>query len=145
MIMSEINLIVQSDGRLRPSLPADLDIIRKYKAGVTIKAKVTRRRNPDHHRKFFALLGVVVKHTDYEDVDEVLHILKLRLGHFDPIIDLDSGKTFLKPRSISFDNMDQNKFDDFYRRSVDVILQNFLHEWTTDTLGTALEEVRDFA
>ena len=141
--MTQINLIRYHDG-LRPSLPEDADKLAKIKAGTIIASTIKAPRNAGFHRKFFALLGIVVDHTDFENVDQVLHILKIRLGHYDPIIEPITGKTFLHPRSIAFAKMDQSAFDDFYNQSVNVILEFMLAGWSKETLDQAYEQVLQF-
>lgn len=142
--MTDLNLVVQSDGRLRPSLQADLDIIKKYKPGMIIKAAVSRRRNAAHHRKYFAMLGAVIGHTDYEDIDEFLDDIKLKLKMIESYRVDYMGRVVIKTKSIAWSEMDQDKFDIFYRRTIDVLLNDFVEGWTEGHIDKALEEVRGF-
>lgn len=142
--MPDINLIVQPDGRLRPSLPADLEKIKKYKPGMIIRAKVSRPRNIAHHRKFFALLGAVLGHTDCEDIDELLEDIKIKLRYIKEYkVDWD-GRVIVRTKSIAFDKMDQDAFNEFYKRTINVLLEHFLDKWTVGDIDKALEEVRSF-
>lgn len=143
--MTDINLTVQHDGSLRPTLPADLDIIRKYKPGMNIRAKVSRPRNIDHHKKYWALLQAVTDHTSFSSPEKLLKKIKYDLGMYTRIGTTKAGEIFVEWESISFAKMDQNAFDDFYKRSVDLILQEILPGWTTDDIDKALEDVRAFA
>lgn len=142
--MPDIDLIVQNDGRLRPSLPADLEKIKKYKPGMIIRAKVWRQRNAAHSRKWWALIGAVLPHMDYEDKDDLADDIKLKLGLIQDYRVDWLGRVVVKTKSIAFDKMDQNEFDIFYRRTIDALLNDFLEEWTTDDIESALEMVRSF-
>ena len=142
--MSDINLIVLRDGRLRPSNQADLDKIKKYKPGMIIKAKVSRRRNAAHHRKFFALLGAVVDHTDCEDVEELLEDIKIKMKFIKEYKVAWDGRVIVRTKSIGFDKMDQDAFNIFYDKAINVLLNHFLDKWTTEDIDKALEEVRSF-
>lgn len=142
--MTDIDLVVQSDWRLRPSLPADLEKIKKHKPGKILKATVIRRRNAAHHRKFFALLGALMEHTDYEDIDDFLDDIKLKLKMIESYRVDYMGRVVIKTKSISWTEMDQDKFDIFYRRTIDVLLNDFVEGWTEGHIDKALEEVRAF-
>lgn len=138
--MSEINLIVQSDGRLRPSLQADLDIIRKYKPGMIIKAKVSRRRNPAHHRLYWATLGAILEHTDCLDTDDLHEDIKKELRMIESYRVDRWARVIIKTKSIDFGSMDQNEFDKFFKRAMDALLTHYLPGWTQDDIKKALKE-----
>lgn len=143
--MTKINLI-KRNGVLVPSLPDDEDKLARFKSGEIVRAEITRPRNIFFHRKFFALLRVVLEHTDqFENTDQILHILKLRLGHFETLIEPSTGKQFLKPKSISFASMDEDDFSKFYNETVAVLLQFFLTGWAKEDLEAAYNEVMEFA
>lgn len=66
--------------------PSDIhadESITNIKAGTEVIMTLRRPRNPEHHKKFFAMLKFVVFHTDnrWADVEELLESLKLAVGH----------------------------------------------------------------
>lgn len=141
--MTQINLIKRG-GKLVPSLPQDEEKLARVKAGQIIQVSFKKPRNAAHHRKFFALIRTIVEHTDFDNEEQVLHLFKIKLGHFEHVIEPTSGKTFLMPKSISFAQMDQGQFDKFYKEAVTVAL-TLLPGWTKENLDEALKEVEQFA
>ncbi len=93
--------------------------------------KSHRARNPQHHRKFFALLTKVhdnlpdeVRHR-YPTTDKLLIGLKIALGYCETMI-LPDGRAVLTPKSIAFENLDQTAFETFYNRCLRVISDQLL-------------------
>jgi hypothetical protein len=95
------------------------EVLRQWKVGDTIRAKVSKMRNAQHHRKFFAMLSVVWMACEkYPSVESLLTDLKFRLGHTEDVVLVSSGEVVRIPRSISFAAMDQMQFHDFYERAL---------------------------
>lgn len=100
--------------------------ISKIPLGEEVFVKITRPRNPRHHRLAFALLNVVFDAQDrYATLDGMLDAIKVAVGHCDERTTLD-GKLFIVPRSISFSAMDQTAFKQFYDKMLKVVLENIL-------------------
>lgn len=101
-------------------------VLRGYKQGELIRVKTTRIRNPGHHRLFFALLNLVFENQErYQSVEHMLTALKVHLGYCDVMI-LQDGTVAMHPKSISFSAMDQDEFNVFFQKAVDVICKHFL-------------------
>lgn len=95
------------------------EVLRGWKIGTTLRAKVSRMRNASHHRKFFALLNTVWQACgEYKTPESLLVNLKFRMGHTEEVLIVSSGEVLHIPRSISFAAMDQIEFDDFYERAL---------------------------
>lgn len=141
---TKIDLIVQRNGSLWPSLPADLEIIKRWKPGMIIKAVVSRERNPAHSRKWWALIGAVLEHTDYDDKDDFAEDIKLKLGHIQDYRVDYMNRVVVRTKSIAFHKMDQDEFNVFYDRTIDVLLNDFVEGWTEGHIEQALIEVRAF-
>ena len=107
--------------RLRNLLPADepsAEAVRRLAEGEVIRATVRRPRNPQFHRKFFALLQLVRDSTDaWPTVEALLVALKFEMGHVDRFR-LSTGDEVQVPRSISFGSMDDHEFTSFYERAL---------------------------
>jgi hypothetical protein len=102
-------------------------ILRRTPEGECVKVDVKRERNLQHHRLFFAMLNLVADNSRYyHTTDQVLTALKIALGHVETFIHPTTGKTYLIPKSIAFEKMDQDEFREFFERCVDVIVQRFL-------------------
>lgn len=142
----ECYLVKDTLGILRPATEEDQQKIRSMKAGEEYKATVVLPRNRDHHRKFFSLMNLVFsnlpEHLTCERaivnnegekemvpgiqiMDDLIFEIKLQMHHFDRYVTLD-GTVEFRPKSISFTKMDQDEFNKFYSRTIDIVLQKFL-------------------
>lgn len=116
--MSEIYL-QRTVGGLRPYDDAGIEALRKIKVGEIVQCEITRPRNLAHHRKFWALLNVFWQATgDWSSTYGVLIELKVRLGHVQDVLIRETGELVKVPKSISFANMDQGEFDEFYEKCI---------------------------
>lgn len=130
----------KAGGNLRPWDERALEFLRKLPQGKVVEVEIKRARNPQHHRKFFALLNLVWSNQErYPSVDCLLAALKISIGHVD-MITMPGGKTHLIPRSINFASMNQDEFDDFYKRCLDKIMEHFLPGVTEPELEAELME-----
>ncbi len=97
----------------------DDDKIKKLKQYQTYVFKVVHERNYKHHKKFFALLNLAFENQQhYESFESFRKIMTMKAGYFDEVV-TSKGETVYLPRSISFDNMGQDKFESLYK---DVIM-----------------------
>lgn len=132
---------------LVPMYDSDLDEKRRLKIGEKVLCKISRPRNYEFHKKFFALVRLT-----FENLPERLHLMlsirseedlltciKLDLGLASTVY--HGGKEFIKTGSISFASMDNTEFEKFYQRTVDLILHKYLRGTDKQTL---LEEVENF-
>jgi len=87
--------------------------------------ELVKKRNPKFHRKAFALFGLVLENQDkYDTIDTLMTEIKLQLGHYEEHVTL-GGKLIYKPKSIAFDQMDENDFNEFMQNAINVILKFF--------------------
>lgn len=101
----------------------------RMKAGDHLRIETARPRNPGHHRKLFALLRLVADNSDtYDTIEKALTAIKLVCGYADPLIHPVTGEFSMIPRSISYEGMDQDEFDEFYNRAIDGVLQHILKD-----------------
>lgn len=99
----------------------------KTRLGQTIILNGRRPRNPKHHRKLFALLGLVVDNTElFANTDDALIALKAVLGrgHWDT--PKWASKAIFYPESIAFDAMSQDEFEPFYEAAVAAVIRWWL-------------------
>ena len=120
----KINLIKTLSG-LKPADDEATEALKKIKLDTVVSCEVKRQRNYQHHKLYFALLKLVIdNNSKYNNTDDLLFEIKLRMGYCNRII-ID-GTVCYKPKSISFKSMDQDTFNDFYKKSLDIILAHFL-------------------
>lgn len=101
-------------------VPADVhaeDIFESIKDGKQCLVRIWKPRNVDHHRKLFAILNCVCDNSEvYNDVEELLSIVKIAVGYTNAVQGLD-GNIYRIPQSISFASMPQDKFERFFKRA----------------------------
>lgn len=111
-------------------IPADKlseDDIAKLDADKIYDCKVWNKRNPDHHRKYRALVAAIFPHQKGYATTKALHDqLKIAVGFSYEATDLLTGEVRTYPDSFAFDNIDQTEFEQVYDRIVDVILTRIL-------------------
>lgn len=132
---------------LVPMYDSDLEEKHRLKIGDTVLCKISRPRNYEFHKKFFALVRLTFEnlpeHLHYMlgiwNEDDLLTCIKLDLGLAATIY--HGGKEIIKVGSISFAAMDNTEFERFYQRAVDIILNKYLRGTDRETL---LEEIANF-
>lgn len=125
-----------------PKSAAAREFHAKTKLGQTVELKGRRPRNPAHHRKLFALLGLVVDNTDFfANVDDALIALKAALGRGRWVKLEGTTKELFYPDSIAFDAMSQDEFEPFYESAVAAVRR----WWLPVGNGDLAEAVEAFA
>lgn len=100
---------------------------RKYRVGDLVHAVITKPRNPKHHRLVMAALNRVLENQDgLQTMDQLLTILKIKLGRVDVVVDASSGKVFYVPQSIAFASMEQGEFAIFWKDLCRVLERDYL-------------------
>ena len=123
---------VMSQG-LVPLYDSDLENKKRLKEGVVVKCKITNPRNLRHHKKYFALVKLVLNNLP-ERLTEQLNIrnekdmhrrFKRDLGYFKSYVN-EYGEREIEYDSISFSAMDQFEFEKFYYQAVDLAAYKYL-------------------
>lgn len=119
--------------------PEDLEKKKSLTLGDTYKVVVSNPRNVKFHRKFFALLAIVMDNLPHDfkittvngqelevkTIEDLLWHIKMQTGHHERKVTLGGRVTF-EAKSISFAKMDEAQFQEFYSAAIDVILKYFL-------------------
>lgn len=127
-------------GKLVPADEASRDLLAKLKTGAVVQVEVRRKRNIQHHRKFFALANIVLNNQEhYENLDHLIVALKYAAGHCD-MVPAKDGTLIPLARSIAFHKMDQTEFEAFYEKCLDIVAKYFLPGVETDALRAEVEE-----
>jgi hypothetical protein len=110
---------------LMPAYEADEEVFLSLKAENHYKCDIRRARNPDHHRKGFALIKLIFDSQEkYRTIEDLLVELKLQTGWYREHI-RSNGELIYVPKSISFADMDQLEFEAFYETLIDVAIQHY--------------------
>lgn len=109
-----------------PSDPVSADAIAGIPDKQQVTATIRRPRNPQHHRKLWALLTVVFEAQDtFATTRDLLQALKIATGLFTTGFTVD-GMPWVEPGSIAFASMCQTDFEQWYDKAVDVILTKII-------------------
>lgn len=104
---------------LEPVSAAARDFLAKTKLGQVVEVKPRRPRNPGHHRKLFALLGIIVDNTElFANTEDALTGLKAVMGRGRWERIEGTTRDLFYPESIAFDAMGQDDFEVFYEAAI---------------------------
>ena len=108
-------------GILSPASDLDVEKLTKLKSFEVYEFSVKRTRNPQFHKKVFALLNFSFNYwkSDREFMDEAGQFdvfrsnLTVLAGYYDSYYKLD-GSVRIEAKSLSYGNMSQQEFESFY-------------------------------
>lgn len=118
---------------LKPLYDDDYDEKKKLKIGQTYKATISKVRNIAFHRKYFGLINLTWEYQN-ETIREFFHnskdcfrkTIEIASGWCEPIFLLSHNEWGEQAKSISFDKMTQDEFDNLYSNVLDIIYARFL-------------------
>ena len=152
--MSEIILTKAQGGYLLPADDASREVVAKWKLGQGVRVEARKIRNYRFHKKFFAMLDVGFDaweppEQEYKGLPVAKNRNRFRkdciiaAGFYVLVADLN-GEAHAEAESISFANMDEDKFSKVYNAVADVLLQKVLRNYTRDDLDGVVEEIMGF-
>jgi hypothetical protein len=111
-------------------------------------------RNLGFHRKFFAMLNVAYENHEWPEIqtkwgpvrtnfEAFRKYVTVKAGHY-TIELLPNGQVKAEPKSIAWNKMEQNQFERLYSDVLDVILAEFLENWTDGDMERAIEQMLNF-
>jgi len=113
---------------LKPADDEAREVFNSVKLGVPLLVQVKQERSIRQHRMLFKMLRLVHSNLPldqqgaYPKVENLLDALKIQTGHVRTFTTL-SGEVIRVPASISFDEMDQGEFHQFFKSCVDAITE----------------------
>jgi len=120
--MPKFLLRMGEDGKLEKADVVSEDYLGRWPEREVRLCEVKKVRNPDHHRKAFAVLSFAQQNQElFPSVDALLEAVKVATGHVDELQFKTDGPIVYKTRSISFGQMGQDEFSDFYVRMLEAL------------------------
>jgi hypothetical protein len=110
------------------------DTLARIKHNRDVGCSVVQRRNPRHHRLFFAILKFVQMHSPilgFAPIEHLKNAVKLATGLYTTYIDTETGEVSRVLRSISFAAMDQTEFAPWFDEACRVIATRWMPVGTT--------------
>lgn len=126
--------ILPKGGGLFPVDEQGLELLASLAEERDVGVQIRRRRNPRHHRLYWAILQFVKMHCELferQSLRMIGNAVKLATGMGETFVDLNTGQHMFVPRSISFASMTQTEFNDFFDVACQVIAQRWMREGTT--------------
>lgn len=102
-----------------------------YRVGDIVRGELKKPRYPKHHNLVFATLRKVTENIDSDMTEEqLLTILKIKMGRATPYTDSATLKVYWVPESIAFDAMDEGVFSEFHREMCTIIARDYFPGWS---------------
>ena len=124
---------------LVPNYDADYDSKKKLKIGETYKCKITKPRNYEFHRRYFALINCAFEYLDERqtdffknDVELFRKTVEIAAGNCELVYSIKRQEWIEIPKSISFSSMDDLEFQELYERVKGVLFDTFLTHITEE-------------
>lgn len=135
-------IMVKRDGALRPADGVAAEDFTRLPNDTEVMVEIKRERSLPHLRKYKALVRKIYQNqSKYPTEDLVDTAIRIAVGHCEVIPILDgSGRTGVIPKSISFASMDQDAFNAFFDRVLDVVVTKILPGVRRSDLKRELEE-----
>jgi hypothetical protein len=132
----------RSMDHLVPANAEARELMRTIKDDRWVLCEVRNPRNVKHHRKYFALLQAVFPHqSQWPTFKSFQRQMKKALGHGEWVVSGDGKyKDFIED-SISFASMDQDEFEEFYSRALEIILTRILPSVDLDDLNREVADI----
>lgn len=127
----------------------------KVRMGQPVTASVRLPRNGKFHRKFFAMLDVAYSNHDWPEIETKFGRVRTSLemfrryvivkaGHYEADM-TPHGEIRVVPKSIAWAKMDEAEFSQLYSDVLDVILAEFLTNWSDGDMERAVQMMMGFA
>ncbi|MDX8383570.1 MAG: DUF1367 family protein [Ghiorsea sp.] len=122
--MADIFLTKSQGGQFIAASQQDYALMKAWKVGDVIKAKMSKPRNGGHHRKAWALVNFIFDNQEtYSEINDLMFAIKLKTGHYtECVVD---GEIRMNPKSTAFHAMPQEEFNVWYNKVIDVALLHF--------------------
>jgi len=133
-------------GYLKPIDIESVQIYQKMEVDKAYECEIQEEsRNSRFHRKFFALMKIVLDMQErYDNVNDLRVEVLLRGGFYHEHITL-TGKMVYQADSMSFSSMSKKKFEELYSKSIDVCLKYFCQGLTPEILEQQVDRVLNFS
>ena len=134
--MSKLALVKHQSGILIPANDECIERIERVPVGEVLVGEFKKARNGGHHRKLFALLGIMFDNQGrFANREDMLVDVKVKCGHYREYI-TNVGEVVYVPKSIAYGEMDQVDFEAFYPKVVQLSLTD-----PTYLRGLSIEEL----
>ena len=122
-------------GGFEPVCEKAWSAFKSVKLGEEVSFKMHRPRNLKHHRKYWILMQIVAENSDdFESPEMVHYAIRAAMGRGKWIQPAKATRQIFIPESISFASMDQDEFNEFYSKAVNVVIKHFMQGLTPEQI-----------
>lgn len=130
----KINVIKQAGGVMFPADERESERLKKLPNNEVYPIEIKRSRNPSFHGKVFAFFSFTFEHwcasqTNHAHKEEPAQFdafrkeLTVMAGYHDVTYNIGGG-TRIEAKSLSYGNMDQSEFEEFYSALINAAIKN---------------------
>lgn len=129
---------------LKPMYDEDYDEKKRLRIGQVYKAKIVVPRNIDLHRKYFSMISCAwdllteKARVFFGNKESFRKTVQVAAGYCERVYNLDMKSWMEIPRSIAFDKMNGDEFEELYRDVREVLLTVFLKHITIEQFEETL-------
>jgi len=136
----KIQVVKTPNGIIKPAYDSDFEYFKKMPTNEVFEIEYKKQRNVKFHRKFFALLKLAYENQcDYRLMEDLREDLLIVSGNYEEKVNRITGEVRKKAISISFQNMDNVKFNEVYESVKEVIVK-----WLGITNENINEEIEQY-
>ena len=149
MKKSPVTLFKRADGSFYPTTPHDAEMLKGFKLGDGISFDWTKVRNYPFLQKFMVLLWFAFDNWEPAEGMPEKHFERFRsevtmLAGYYTVVPSIKGGLRAVAESISFASMNEEDFAQLYDKTVNVLLQFILKNYTKDDLNEVLSHIAEF-
>ena len=121
----KFTIVKQFNNTFKVAYDTDYDKMKRIKVGDFLQCEIKKPRNYQFHKKFFALLNMIYQNQErYNNIDHLRNDLTIEAGFYTVRQNL-KGEQIYEANSISFAQMNEEIFEDYYSKCLDVIVKYF--------------------
>ena len=100
-------------------------IFKKNKPGTIVECDIKEFRNYRFFKKWWSMVNFAFKHWDAElkTLETFRKEITILAGHYEVVASLGSNKVKKEAKSINFDKMNEEQFEELYSKTIDAILK----------------------
>jgi hypothetical protein len=103
------------------------ELLKRFPVGEVFKAEVVKPRSRKTLGRYWVLCQMILDNTElFRSKEQISDYLKIRTGHSTSIVSAKTGEIFHVANSISFDELDEAEFAEFWQRACDVVVEDLL-------------------
>ena len=128
----KVQLVRLPDG-LAANSASDEKALDALRPGDVVMADLRKSRNPEFHKLVFNMLHESFENQEkFSDFTQYRHYLMIAAGLCDPIVK-SKGEVWYSVRSLAWDQMDQQEFEETYQKLLTAAVERMNQSWLLES------------